>query len=281
MNNWSGNECSMDKRGLAEKLAVLCAEAGVAIVEIYNSTQPVNVEYKSDTSPLTEADKRAHDVIVSGLYAMTPGWPILSEEQDLPDFEQRNSWGTYWLVDPMDGTREFVERTGEFTVNVALIEHGVATLGIVYLPVEKIAYIGIPEQAFAIKVENGKKTPLRVSTAQRSVPVTVLSSSRYQGGKLECCMLRLTKHFGDIERLQAGSALKFCYLAEGRGDIYPRFSPCCEWDTAAGQAVLEAAGGSLVDLDFNPLRYNQQQSIMSPNFYGLGRTGTSWKEVLI
>ncbi|MEH6557910.1 MAG: 3'(2'),5'-bisphosphate nucleotidase CysQ [Oceanicoccus sp.] len=280
MDNWSGSEYSMDKRGLAEKLAALCAEAGVAIVEIYNSTQPVDVEYKSDASPLTEADKRAHDIIVSGLHAMTPAWPILSEEQDLPDFERRNNWGTYWLVDPMDGTREFVERTGQFTVNVALIEQGVATLGVVYLPVEKTAYIGIPEQAFAVKVDNGKTTPLRVSTVQRSVPVTVLSSSRYQGGNLECCMLRLTTHFGDIERLQAGSALKFCYLAEGRGDIYPRFSPCCEWDTAAGQAVLEGAGGSLVDLDFNPLRYNQQQSVMSPNFYGLGRTGTNWKEIL-
>ncbi len=270
----------MDKRKLAEELTALCAEAGVAIVEVYSSTKHIDVEYKSDASPLTAADKRAHNIIVSGLQALIPDWPVLSEEQDLPDFELRNSWDTYWLVDPLDGTREFVERTGEFTVNVALIEQGVATLGVVYLPMEKIAYIGIPEQAFAVKVDSHSQTPLRVSAARQSASVTVLSSSRYQGGKLEYCMLRLTEYFGGINRLQAGSALKFCYLAEGRGDIYPRFSPCCEWDTAAGQAVLEAAGGSLVDLEFKPLRYNQQQSIMSPNFYGLGRTGTDWKKVL-
>jgi 3'(2'), 5'-bisphosphate nucleotidase len=256
----------MDKRVLAEKLTALCAEAGVAIVAIYNATQPVSVEYKSDDSPLTAADRRAHDIIVSGLQVMTPDWPVLSEEQELPDFELRKSWSRYWLVDPMDGTREFVERTGEFTINVALIEQGVATLGIVYLPLEKIAYIGIPEQAFAVKAENNRQTSLRVSTAGQSASLTVLSSSRYQGEKLERCILRLAEHF--------------CYLAEGRGDIYPRFSPCCEWDTAAGQAVLEAAGGSLVDLKFNPLRYNQQLSIMSPNFYGLARIGTNWKKIL-
>lgn len=270
----------MDKRELAEKLIAICAEAGAAIVEVYNAAQRIDVEYKSDASPLTAADKRAHDIIVLGLQAMTPGWPVLSEEQDLPDFERRKRWHRYWLVDPLDGTREFVERTGEFTVNVALIEQGVATLGIVYLPVEKIAYIGIPEQAFAVKADGHSQTPLLVSSELQSEPVTVLSSSRYQGGKLECCIRRLTKYFDGMVQLQAGSALKFCYLAEGLCDIYPRFSPCCEWDTAAGQAVLEAAGGSLVDLEFNPLRYNQQQSIMSPNFYGLGRTGTNWKEVL-
>ena len=270
----------MDKRVLAEKLTALCAEAGVAIVAIYNATQPVSVEYKSDDSPLTAADRRAHDIIVSGLQVMTPDWPVLSEEQELPDFELRKSWSRYWLVDPMDGTREFVERTGEFTINVALIEQGVATLGVVYLPLEKIAYIGIPEQAFAVKAENHRQTSLRVSTVGQSASLTVLSSSRYQGEKLERCILYLAEHFGDVERLPAGSALKFCYLAEGRGDISPRFSPCCEWDTAAGQAVLEAAGGSLVDLEFNPLRYNQQSSIMSPNFYGLARTGTNWKEIL-
>ena len=267
----------MNKRDLAEKVSALCAEAGAAIVD---GAQPLEVEYKQDASPLTVADTTAHTIILDGLKKITPDWPVLSEEQELPDFETRRQWGVYWLVDPLDGTREFVERTGEFTVNVALIEQGVATLGVVYLPIQKTAYRGIPEQAFAVKTQGSEVSPLQVSDARQSTAITVLSSSRYQGGELEYCISRLREYFGGIERLEAGSALKFCYLAEGRGDIYLRFSPCCEWDTAAGQAVLEAAGGALVDLEFQPLRYNQRSSVISPNFYGLGRTGTDWQDAL-
>ncbi|MCP3907573.1 MAG: 3'(2'),5'-bisphosphate nucleotidase CysQ [Oceanicoccus sp.] len=263
---------------IAEQLLLLCRQAGRAIVEVYSADKPVAVELKLDDSPVTEADTRSHDIFLKGLAELTPQWPVLSEEQALPDFTERSQWPCYWLVDPLDGTREFIDRTGEFTINIALIENHRPVLGVVYIPLEQAAYLGFVEQGRALRIDSGGRREIAVSAATPALndSVRVISSSRYGGAEFESCITKLAGHFQQVERVTAGSALKFCRLAEGAADIYPRFSPCCEWDTAAGQAVLEAAGGSLVDIEFNPLVYNRQSSVMSPNFYALGGTAEEW-----
>jgi 3'(2'), 5'-bisphosphate nucleotidase len=271
---------NINLQALAEQLCQLCAEAGAAIVQVYQSASPLAVSYKADDSPLTAADTIAEDIIVAGLAALTPHWPILSEEQQLPDFALRQQWPCYWLVDPLDGTREFVERTGEFTINIALIEHGRPQLGVIYRPVQAAAYVGVPSLKVAFKLEAGSRQDLHVSVVDKPSTLRVLTSSRHQNQQLTDCIALLERRFAGVYWLKAGSAVKFCRLAEGEGDIYPRFSPCCEWDIAAGQALLEAAGGSLLAMDFKPFRYNQQPSVLCPPFYALGGRGLDWPALL-
>jgi len=269
-----------DKQQMAERLLELCQQAGQAIVDIYQSAEPVLVEQKQDGSPLTRADKTSHDIISQGLASLTPQWPVLSEEQALPDFAERSQWSPYWLLDPLDGTREFIARSGEFTINIALIEHHRPVLGMVYIPLQQMAYLGLVEEKKALRIDNTGRNNIACSDKTSGDVIRVLSSSRHAGPELESCIDKLSRHFQSVDRATAGSALKFCRLAEGAADIYPRFAPCCEWDTAAGQAVLEAAGGCLVDMDFKPLQYNRRASIINPHFYALGGARKSWAEIL-
>jgi 3'(2'), 5'-bisphosphate nucleotidase len=271
---------SINLEALAEQLCLLCAEAGAAIVQVYQSASPLAVTYKTDDSPLTAADSIAEEIIVAGLAELSPHWPVLSEEQPLADFELRQQWSCYWLVDPLDGTREFVERTGEFTINIALIEHGRPLLGVIYLPLQATAYVGLPTLKLAFKQQTGRQQELRVSTADQRSTLRVLTSSRQHNQPLADCIRLLERRFAAVQWLKAGSAVKFCRLVEGAGDIYPRFSPCCEWDIAAGQALLEAAGGSLLGLDFKPFQYNQRASVLCPPFYALGGRGLDWPALL-
>ena len=161
------------------------------------------------------------------------------------------------------------------------VEQGVAVLGVVYIPQQELLYVGIPNEGIAFKEQAGKREALRVRCIQDMSAIRVLTSSRDAGGQLAAFIDSLQPHFARVEWLKVGSALKFCQLAEGSGDIYPRFTPCCEWDTAAGQAVLEAAGGSLVDTSLNPLRYNQRESIINPHFYALATKGIDWQTLLL
>ena len=268
-----------DKQQMAERLLELCQQAGQAIVDIYQAAEPVVVEQKQDGSPLTQADKASHDIISQGLASLTPQWPVLSEEQALPHFAERSQWSPYWLLDPLDGTREFIARSGEFTINIALIEYHRPVLGMIYIPLQQTAYLGLVE-------EKKRCVLIRLGTAILFAVITHLAmrlgygSSRHAGTELESCIDKLSRHFQSVDRATAGSALKFCRLAEGVADIYPRFAPCCEWDTAAGQAVLEAAGGCLVDMDFKSLQYNRKASIINPHFYALGGAPTSWTDIL-
>lgn len=264
---------------LGEPLIDLCHRASAAIVELYRSEVSPTVTFKADTSPVTAADHRSHRILVEGLQQLTPGWPILSEEQSMPSFKQRRQWQRYWLIDPLDGTREFLRRTGDFTINVALIEQGVAVMGLIAVPLTHAVYLGVPGQGARCFQADGDVQSLSVRPVQPDV-VRVLSGGRHRNQALNRCGDQLQRIFGAVEHLKAGSALKFCQLAEGLGDIYPRFSPCCEWDTAAGQALLEAAGGRLVDLHFNPLRYNTQASVYSPHFYALGGQNVDWQAIL-
>ena len=221
----------------------------------------------------------------TGLAGLDAALPILSEESAPADLTERRTWRRYWLIDPLDGTREFLARTGEFTINVALICDHQPVLGVLYLPLERTAYVGIPgveARCFRDAGAGGwTATDLATRRLQPGQPLTVLASRRHRGPRLQSCLDWLGEHWGPVARLNSGSALKFCQLAEGVGDLYPRFSPCCEWDTAAGQAVLEAAGGLLLGLDGKPLRYNCQDSLFSPDFYALAdATHPLWRRLL-
>jgi 3'(2'), 5'-bisphosphate nucleotidase len=262
----------------------LCLEAGELICAHYHSPEAGKYEAKGDDSPLTRADLDSHARLHAGLQALDASIPILSEESPVADLAQRRSWGRYWLVDPLDGTKEFLARTGEFTINIALICDHSPQLGVLYLPLERVAYVGIPGLgAWRYGGGPGKwhSEALAVRPLQESNPLVVLASRRHLGPRLQACLEWLGSQWGEIQRSNSGSALKFCQLAAGEGDFYPRFSPCCEWDTAAGQAVLEGAGGSLLGLDGQPLRYNCQDSLFSPDFYAIADAGHPlWQRLL-
>ena len=232
--------------------------AGAAIMAIYS--QPFAVEYKSDESPLTAADKGAHEVIVQGVARLTPDIPVLSEESGSEVMAARHSWSRYWLVDPLDGTKEFVSRNGEFTVNIALIEGGAPRWGLVYAPVlDKLWYGG--KGVGAWRIADGKCEPIQTRPHREGEAWRVVGSRNH----LSQATLDFLAPFGEIELVSMGSSLKFCIIAEGGAELYPRLAPTCEWDTGAAQAVLEGAGGSVTQLDGSPLAYNKPD-ILNPWF---------------
>jgi len=274
-----------DLPGLVTPLLELCREAGALIVRHYHAASAGDFQSKEDDSPLTLADTESHALLQAGLQQLEPSLPLLSEESPAAALAGRRQWPRYWLVDPLDGTREFLAGTGEFTINIALIENHRPVLGVLYLPLEQIAYVGIPGVAAHRYHWEGQggwaRTPLAVRALQPGRELVLLASRRHRNGKLDDCQAWLRERWGPVARRDSGSALKFCLLAQGEGDLYPRFSPCCEWDTAAGQALLEAAGGALLGMDGQPLRYNCGESLLSPHFLAIADAGHSlWRELL-
>jgi 3'(2'), 5'-bisphosphate nucleotidase len=274
-----------DIQAFVDPLLRLCREAGQRICSHYHAPEAGQYQSKDDNSPLTRADLESHALLLAGLQALAPSIPVLSEESSPAECAGRRSWGHYWLVDPLDGTKEFLARTGEFTINIALISGHRPVLGILYVPLTGLAYVGIPGGSalrYRYRGDNDWSSEL-VSTRALAPDreLLVLASRRHGGPRLEDCLQWLRQHWGPVSRLNSGSALKFCQLAEGAGDFYPRFSPCCEWDTAAGQAVLEAAGGALVGLDGEPLRYNCRESLLNPHFYAIADAHHPlWRQLL-
>jgi len=257
----------------ADVLLQLARQAGRAIVDIYE--QDFQVELKADQSPLTAADLASHHTIVAGLATLTPDIPVLSEESASLPYDIRRQWQRYWLVDPLDGTREFVKRNGEFTVNIALIEDGRAVFGVVHVPVSGVSYVGrVGEGAHKID-EHGIRQPIRV-TANRQTPLRVAGSRSHAGDSLQ----RFLDKVGEHQIVSMGSSLKLCLVADGSADIYPRLGPTSEWDTAAAQAVVEAAGGRVTDTQMQPLRYNQKDSLLNPHFLVFGDTSVDWSQYL-
>ena len=258
-------------------LAEIVDAAGQAILEIYGSD--FEVLQKSDQSPLTQADLAAHRVIEEGLSQLHPRLPVFSEEAEPPPYAERRGWRRYWLVDPLDGTREFVNRNGEFTVNIALIEDGRARLGIVGAPCLDQLFVGDVANRRAEKREGGRTTPLagRRMTNQQSLAVVV---SRSHGNeRLQRYLDALAQAFPDIERRPMGSSLKLCLLAAGQADLYPRLGPTSEWDIAAADAVLSAAGGAVRQLNGEPLAYNKA-NILNPDFVAVADADFPWGERL-
>ena len=272
----------MWKDGHLDALLQIAKTAGNEILSVYQRAGDIDVTIKDDSSPLTEADRRAHKVIVAELAKLTPTIPILSEESDEIAVEERMSWSKYWIVDPLDGTKEFIKRNGEFTVNIALINAGAPELGIVHVPVTKISYLG-KTGAGAWKVEAAGEVEA-ISTASLEAnqgKVRVVASRSHRGDLVDRLISRMETELGAAEVVSMGSSLKICLLAEGKADIYPRLAPTSEWDTAAAHAVLAAAGGDIVDTAFKPLRYNQKESLLNPHFIGISDLSYDWEALLL
>ncbi len=253
-------------------LIQLARDAGAAIMQVY--VQDFAVEHKDDRSPLTAADMAAHHLIVAGLQALTPDLPVLSEESASVPWETRRAWQRYWLVDPLDGTREFVKKNGEFTVNIALIDDGVPVFGVVFAPALGELYVG--ERGNGSFVADGADLVPIAARQPATSPLRVAGSRSHMDARSEAAIARM----GEVQLLAMGSSLKFCRMAEARLDVYPRFAPTSEWDTAAGQCVLEAAGGAVIMLDGQPLRCNSKESLLNPDFLALGDPDLPWRDWL-
>ena len=251
-----------------DTLLDLIKQAGRAVQTVYDNPMGSQiVSHKADSSPLTEADRIAHRILVTGLREQSPVvLPVLSEEGELPPYTERSTWFSYWLIDPLDGTKEFVERTGDFTVNVALIIEGRPVWGAVYAPVFSTLYWGSKEGGAFKQIADEAPITIRVQQPFLS-PVRILGSRRHGDSPEK------QKGLPPLDSIcfrAVGSSLKFCLLAEGGADLYARLGPTSEWDTAAGQAVLEAAGGIVVDLKGQPVHYNRQADIVQPSFIAMG-----------
>jgi 3'(2'), 5'-bisphosphate nucleotidase len=248
----------------------IARRAGAAILGLYDLGN-IAVTHKTDASPLSEADLRAHRTIIQGLHALTPDWPVLSEESSRVEFCERALWPRYWLVDPLDGTKEFLSRNGEFTVNIALVEQGAPILGVLHAPARSVSYLGARGCGAFRAHEQGAWVSIRVqSTAQ--VPLRVLASRSHGDAKLDRALERL----GQQQRVSIGSALKFGLLADGSADLYVRRGDTSEWDTAAGHAVVLEAGGCVVDLSGQPLRYNERDTLINPWFMAYADRSRDW-----
>jgi 3'(2'), 5'-bisphosphate nucleotidase len=260
----------MDAReALVKPLIDLCRQAGRVIREHYRASDADSFEDKSDQSPLTRADLASHRLIEAGLAGLEPVLPVLSEESSPGRLAGRRRWHRFWLVDPLDGTREFLARTGDFSINIALIEDHRPVLGVLYLPLTDEAWVGIPGRGAACHGPDGSVRALATRPLQPDRPLLVYASRYHHNGRLTTLVDWLEGQWGSVQRVRCGGALKFCRLAAGEGDLYPRFAPCSEWDTAAGQALLEAAGGALVDDRGRPLTYNRRDTLASPHFYAI------------
>ena len=258
---------------LRETVIAIAQDAAAAIMAGYAT--PFDVTIKSDHSPVTAADLAANAVIERGLQQLTPDLPILSEESAQVPWDVRQHWGAYWLVDPLDGTREFVKRNDEFSVNIALIYQGAPAFGVVLAPVSGIAWHAMRGE-LAYRRLGMHDTVLR-ARAPATAPLKVAASRSHRSAQTEALLGRM----GDIEVVAQGSSLKFCRIAEGTLDVYPRLGPTSEWDTAAGQCVLHAAGGAVLSAATGkPFRYNRRESLLNGDFIALGDTRLPWREWL-
>ncbi len=296
---------------LAIPVLQLAVEAGEVILEVYEA-KDLQIQRKADNSPLTLADRRAHDVIDAGLISLAPDVPVLSEEGREIPFSERKHWDELWLVDPLDGTKEFIKGNGEFTVNIGLVQNGAPVFGVVYGPVCRVAYVGIPQPcdpaspgdtrfpdpgAYRFLLEDA--APADPDPARRAEPISgaapgkerinIVASRHHMGRRTRSFVRTIGVGYEDVKLLHVGSSLKLCLIAEGSASIYPRNRPTMEWDTAAGHAVVKAAGGEVwqaprdghdpipnwlagdpVDVaGIQPLRYNKE-SLVNPHFVARG-----------
>lgn len=276
-------------------LVALAREAGDRILEVYQTMTDADIAFKSDDSPVTAADIAAHHCLADALPGIL-AIPLISEEGEIPVLAERLQWRRYWLIDPLDGTREFITRNGEFTVNIALIEDGKPVLGVVHVPVHKVTYaaINLPDenQVVALKID-GNASPRIIhgrslgAQSAAQLPLTLLASHRHERSDLQPIIAPIEAQWSAGVAVQhAGSSLKFCWLAEGKADFYPRHGLTSEWDTAASQAVLEAAGGAIVEAeslrrgDIMPLTYNSKDSLLNPFFYAMSDRSSLWKTLI-
>lgn len=265
---------SADLRRLLDGARGLAEDAGDRILDIYR--KGFTVAHKADATPVTDADMAAHDLIAAGLHRLDPDIPVLSEESDPIPFATRRRWRRHWLVDPLDGTRQFVRHNDDFAVNIALVEGHIPVLGVIHAPVAGTTF-------WATKGGGAYRGVARTRSAQRlrvrvyrGGPVRVLVSRAPPGKRLQ----RFLDRLGEFELRRVGSSLKSCLIAEGSADLYPRFGPTGEWDTAAAQILLEEAGGHLTDTRLSPLRYNTRDSLINPHFFAYCDADADWSRFL-
>ena len=249
----------MIKKIKIQNIVDIAKKAGVAIMEVY--VQDFDVEYKKDSSPLTLADKKANDIIEDALNKLLVDLPILSEEGKSIPYEERKYWDYFWLVDPLDGTKEFVKKNGEFTVNIALIHKGVPVLGVVYAPVLDVCYWAKQgEGAF----KDGQKLPLKMADQRNTYKIVASRSHMSDETQAFIDAIDTQK---EKELISIGSSLKICLVAEGEADIYPRLGPTMEWDTGAAHAIVNESGGQLNDQkNNNVLKYNTSEKLLNNYF---------------
>ena len=251
-------------RELREAVIAIAREAANDILAVYEGA--FAVEHKDDRSPLTAADLASHHRILAGLQLLTPDIPVLSEESTAIDIAQRRTWSRFWLVDPLDGTREFVKRNGEFTVNIALVEDGVATFGVIQQPVTGRLWHGAVGDG-AFRRDSGSDVDAAIHVRKpATAPLRIAASRSHRNERTQALLAALV----GSQAIACGSSLKFCLIAEGQLDLYPRFGPTGEWDTAAGQAILEAGGGAVLDTRGRPFRYNQRDTLLNGEFIAFG-----------
>lgn len=270
---------------LLNKVSQLALAAGDLIMEVYRRSAGFESQQKADNSPVTEADILAHRYLSTQLSALTPHLPVLSEEGELAGFGARQGWQRYWLIDPLDGTKEFVSGNGEFTVNIALINQHKPVLGVVYAPSIKVLYKAInaglgADSAFKLDLHRDASsansdqqriyTQSICSRIAKQQAIRVVSSRHHAKAQVQELCGKIQQQFAPVQSQALGSSLKLCAVAAGEADLYPRFGPTSEWDTAAAQAIVEAAGGSVVSTRFAALTYNNKQSILNPEFYVIG-----------
>ncbi len=257
-----------------DQLLEISRRAGEVILEVYAGD--FSIVEKADSSPLTQADLAAHHLICAALADIDPDTPVLSEESAEIPFSERRQWQEYWLVDPLDGTKEFVNRNGEFTVNIALILDHAPVMGMVHVPVSGKTYFGA--RGIGAFCRDGQKDAKVISCRQPAAkPMVVVGSRSHANPDLE----KRLDAIGPYRLISMGSSLKFCLVAEGKADFYPRLGPTSEWDTAAAQAVVEAAGGQVTTLDGQALSYNTKESLLNPEFLVFGDSGRDWPGLML
>lgn len=248
--------------------------AGKELLQIYKQHTNHNVKIKADNSPQTVADLRANELITQELNKLAPDIPVLSEEVDVP-YEERRKWPLYWLIDPLDGTQEFIDRTGEFCVNIALIEKHKVVLGVVYAPMRRLCYFAAVGKGAFKEGADGNIEQIKTRTIADST-IKVLASRNIGVESIRPFLQQIE----DYELTYYAGALKLCFIAEGSADVFPRLGSNYEWDTAAGQCIVEQAGGSVVDLEFQPLQYNTKDDLHNPYFMVVGDLSYNWQKYL-
>ncbi len=261
---------------LLPAVLALAEKAGRDIMAIYRDESHWDVQHKEDASPLTAADLASNRVLVPGLQTLTPDIPVISEECNESHFVQRLSWPRCWLVDPLDGTKEFIARNDEFSINIALVENHEAVLGVVYSPVTQTAYMAV-RGAGAFRLQDGVSTRLHSAKfPEAGEALRIVASRRHRGARDLAFCENVSRNLGLVELALAGSAFKICAVAAGDAHAYPRFGTTMEWDTAAGQVVVEEAGGALVDAKGRPFRYNQRDTLLNSSFLVVGSKLSVW-----
>ncbi|MFV1982785.1 MAG: 3'(2'),5'-bisphosphate nucleotidase CysQ [Thiohalomonadales bacterium] len=263
----------VELRKIQNPVIELASLAGGRIMAVYD--KGFEITEKQDNTPLTDADMAAHETIIEGLKKLTPDIPVLSEESTDISYSERRKWSRYWLVDPLDGTREFIKRNGEFTVNIALIEKQQSRLGVIYVPINGKCYYASYMNGAYLSTSNSE--PQRIfCTSHKRRPVLVAGSRSHGNEALQ----QYLKNLGNYEISPLGSSLKSCLVAEGQLDLYPRLGPTSEWDTAAAQCIVEESGGRLTDIHMQPIRYNTKESLLNPHFFAYGDIDEDWSKYL-